>query len=75
MIQTKFVVSDKFELGEGEKYCISYKDDEFVRPLCIILPQLSGFIKCFDGDRKNMSFLCEGEEIIIKYNKRWKKNN
>ena len=74
MIQTKFIVSDKFELDEGEKYCISYKDDEFVRPLCIILPQMSGFIKYFDGDRKNMSFLSEGEEIIIEYNKMWKKN-
>ena len=75
MIQTKFIVSDKFELDEGEKYCISYKDDEFVRPLCIILPQMSEFIKYFDGDRKNMSFLSEVEEIIIKYNKRWKKSN
>ena len=31
------------------------------------------FIKYFDGNRKNMSFLGEDEEIILKYNKIGKK--
>ena len=69
----KIVISDRFELDEGDKYYISYKDGEFVRPLFIILPQMSGFIKYFDGNRKNMSFLSEDEEIIIKYKKNGKK--
>ena len=34
---------------------------------------MSGCIKYIDGKRKNMSFLSEDEEIIIKYNKIWKK--
>ena len=34
----KTVVSDKFrDSEEGYKYFIRYKEDEFVRPLCIIL--------------------------------------
>ena len=34
---------------------------------------MGGFIKYFDGNRKNMSFLSEDEKIIIKYSKVWKK--
>ena len=68
----KVFISDRFELDEGDKYYIGYKDGEFVRPLCIIPPQMSGYIKYFDGTRKNMSFLSDNVEIIIKYNKIWK---
>ena len=74
MIDTKnIVISDRFELDEVDKYYIGYKDDEFVRPLSIILPQMSGFIEYFDGNIKSMSFLSEDEEITIKYSKIWKK--
>ena len=46
MIDTnKIVISDRFELDEGDTYYIGCKDGEFVRPLCIILPQMSEFIK------------------------------
>ena len=36
-------------------------------PLCIILPQMSGFIKYFDGGGKNMSFKIEDRDIYLKY--------
>ena len=72
---SKIVIFDRFELDEGDKCYIGYKDGEFVRPLLIILLQMSGFIKYFDGNRKNMSFLSEDEEIIIKYKKKMEKNN
>ena len=55
MIDTnKIVIFDRFERDEGYKYYIGYKDGEFVRPLCIIILQMSGFIKYFDGNRKNI---------------------
>ena len=39
----QIVVSDKFRhSGKGFKYFIGYHDDEIVKPLCIILPQMSG---------------------------------
>ena len=37
------VVSDKFkDSDEAFKYFIGYQEDETVKPLCIILPQMSG---------------------------------
>ena len=36
----------KFEhSGKGFKYFTGYKEDDIIRPSCIILPQLSGYIK------------------------------
>ena len=44
----KIVVSDEFNHNEDcFKYFIGYQKDEIVRPLCIILPQMSGYIKYF----------------------------
>ena len=40
------VVSNKFKHSdEGYKYFIGYQEDKIVNPLCIILPQMSGYIK------------------------------
>ena len=51
----QIVVSDKFKHSDkGFKYFISYKDDNIVRPLCIILSQMSDFIKYFDNGGKNV---------------------
>ena len=42
----KIIVSDKFNHNkDGFKYFISYQKSEIVRPLCIILPQMSGYVK------------------------------
>ena len=65
----KIVVSEKFKHnGKGFKYFIGYLNDNIVRPLCIILPQMSGFKKCFDDGGKNMSFKIEDDNIFLKYN-------
>ena len=45
----KIVVSDKFRHNEeGYKYFIAYQEDEIVKPVCINLPQVSGYIKYFE---------------------------
>ena len=44
-----------------------------IKPLCIVLPQMSGYIKYFDKGRKNMSFLIEDESVYLKYTKIWNK--
>ena len=55
----QIVVSDKFKHSdEGFKYFIGYQEDEIVKPLCIILCQMSGYIKYFKNSGKNMSFFC-----------------
>ena len=68
----KIVISDEFKLDDGVKNFIGYKNGEIVRPLCIILPQMSGFIKYFENNEKNMSFLAD-DDVILKYNKVQKK--
>ena len=42
----QIVVSDKLNHNEdGFKYFIGYQKGQTVRPLCIILPQMSGYLK------------------------------
>ena len=44
----QIVVSDKFKHNkEGFKYFTGYQKNEIVKPLCIILPQMHGYIKYF----------------------------
>ena len=39
----------------------------------MILPQMSGYIKYFENDRKNKSFMIKNNNILDKYNKIWNK--
>ena len=41
--------------------------DGIVKPLCIILPQMSGCIKYFENGGKNMSFKIDEDWIYLKY--------
>ena len=45
------------------KYFIGYKDNEKVKPLCIVLPKLIGYRKNF-SKTKYMSFLKKAEEFL-----------
>ena len=36
--------------------------------LCLILPQMGGWIKYFKNGRKNMSFKKEDDKVYLKYN-------
>ena len=70
----QIVVSDKFQHSDdGFKYFISYKEDEIVKPLCIIFPQMSGYIKYFENGGKKMSFQIKDNEVKKKYKKIWGK--
>ena len=63
------VVSDKFKHRDGGFKCfIGYKEGEIVKPLCIILPQMTGYIKYFENGGKNMSFLIKDDYVMNKYN-------
>ena len=66
----QIVVSDKFNhYNDGYKYFIGYQEGEIVKPLCIILPQMSGYIKYFEYGGMNMSFLIENDKVWEKYKK------
>ena len=64
----KIVVSDKFRHGEESfKYFIGYQENEIVKPLCIILPQMNGYIRYFENGGQNMPFLIKNSEVWDKY--------
>ena len=51
----QIVVPGKFKHNDdGFKYFIGYKEGEIVKPLCIILPQMTGYIKYFENGGKNI---------------------
>ena len=53
----QIVVSDKFKHNkESFKYFIGYQEGKIVKPLCIILPQMSGYINYFKNSGKNIFF-------------------
>ena len=64
VITDKIVVSDKFKHSEEcYKYFIGYQEDEIIRPLCIILPQMNDYIKYFENGGKNVSLLIKNNEV------------
>ena len=68
----QIVVSYRFKHnGKSFKYFIGYLEDEIVKPLCIILPQMDGYIKYFENGSKNMSFLIKDDEVWDKFDKIW----
>ena len=71
----KIVTSEKFKHNDKDsKYFIGYTDDNIIRPVNIILPQMSKYIRYFDDDKKNMSFEIEDDNIFVKHNEIWKEN-
>ena len=70
---SKIVISDKLKHSDnGFKFFIGYlHDDNVTKPLCIILLQMSGYIKYFDNGGKNMSFKIEDESVYLKYTELW----
>ena len=49
------------------------KKGEIVKPLCIILPQMAGYIKYFENGGKSMSFIIKDNHVLDKCNKIWDK--
>ena len=68
----KIVVSSKWKIKEAiYKYICGYLNNDVIRPLCVALPQMNGYIKYFDDGSKNMSFVTDDEKIYEKHNEIW----
>ena len=68
----KIVVSSKWKINDTTyKYFCRYLNNDVTEPLCVILPQMSGYIKYFDDGGKNMSFVTDDKEVYEKYNEIW----
>ena len=68
----KIVVSNKWKINDTTyKHICGYLNNDTIQPLCVILPQMDGYIKYFDDGGKNMSFVTDDEKIYEKYNEIW----
>ena len=68
----KIVVSNKSKINETTyKYLCGYLNNDVIQPLCVILPQMHGYIKYFDNGGKNMTFVTNNEKVYDKYNEIW----
>ena len=70
---SKIVVSSRWKLNDVTyKYFCGYlNNDGIIKPLCIILPQMNGYIKYFGDGGKNMSFVTDDEKVYEKYDEIW----
>ena len=59
------LVSKKEAYGNKNsfKYFIGYNDNDIIRPLCIRLPQMTGYAKEFD-DNVTMSFIVRDKQLL-----------
>ena len=68
----KIVVSSKWKINETiYKYLCGYLNNDVIQLLCVILPQMNGYIKYFDNGGKNMTFVTDNEKVYDKYNEIW----
>ena len=68
----KIVVLNKWKINETiYKYLCGYLNNDVIQPLCVILPQIDGYIKYFNNGGKNMTFVTDNEKVYDKYNEIW----
>ena len=61
---SKIVVSSRWKLNDTTyKYFCGYLNNDVLKPLCVILPQMSGYIKYFDNGGK----ICHLLQMIKKF--------
>ena len=69
---SKIVVSSRWKLNDTTyKYFCGYLNNDVIKPLCVILPQMNGYIKYFDDGGKNMSFVTDDEKVYEKLDEIW----
>ena len=68
----KIVVSKKWKIDDATyKYFCGYLNNDVIKPLCVTLPQMNGYIKYFNDGGKNMSFFTDDKNVYEKYNEIW----
>ena len=73
----KILVSKKEPYGKNNSliYFIGYNDINIIRPLCLKLSKMTGYINEFNENKNTiiMSLRVNDEQLFKKYNKIWKK--
>ena len=70
------VISKLVKTKTNSKYLIGIKFDKAIRPLVLIMPKMSGYVKIFkfkEEDNKLMSFCRDDEKLLEKYKAIWTK--
>ena len=70
----KILVSKEEPYGTKNsfKYFFGYNNNDVIRPLCIKLPQMTGYVRKFEGNT-TMSFKISNKQLLKKYNQIWKR--
>ena len=73
----KILVSKKepYDKNDSLIYFIGYNDNDVIRPFCLTLSKMTGYINEFNKNKNTiiMSLRVNGEQLFKKYNKIWKK--
>ena len=73
----KILVTKKEPYGKNNSliYFIGYNDNDVIRPLCLKLSKMTGYINEFNENKNTiiMSLRVNDEQLFKKYNKIWKK--
>ena len=73
----KILVSKKEPYGKNNSliYFIGYNDNDVIRPLCLKLSKMTGYINEFNENKNTiiMSLRVNDEQLFKKYSRIWKK--
>ena len=56
---------ESYDTKTSLKYFIGYNDNDIIRPLCVKLPQMTGYARKFD-ENATMSFIVKDKHLLIK---------
>ena len=69
---SKITVSSRWKIDDTKyKYFCGFLNNDVIQPLCVILPQINGYIKYFEDCGKNMSFVTDDKEVYEKHKEIW----
>ena len=70
----KILVSKEESYGTKStfRYFFGYNDNDIIRPLSIKLPQMTGFVRKFEGNT-TMPYKISKKQLLTKYNQTWRR--
>ena len=63
---------ESFGIKNSLKYFVGYNDNDIIRPLCIRLPEMTGYARKRD-QTATMSFIVKDKQLLKNYTKIWEK--
>ena len=70
------VISKLVKTKTNSKYLIGIKFDKVIRPLFLIMPKISGYVKTFkvmEGENRLIPFRVDNKKLLQKYKAIWTK--